>query len=298
MPAAGPQRRAQAEADHRDDAEVQPGAGHGPQHAGSAETHVQVQAVDRLVEHERRWVAQQRGGDAEPLAHAEREAAHPPARDAGQPDPVEAVLHPAPVQAVAGREPVQVPVRGAPAVQAAYGRLVVGTGPAEAAGALAAIETTGRQSLVELRRLLAVLRAGEPGPPEDEPVPGLADLPRLAERTGQAGVRVEVCVRGEVAALGPGLELSAYRIVQEALTNVVKHAGTDSARVTVEHRPDAVVLDIVDRGRGGDVRQEGHGLPGMREPAALYGGTLRAGPAPGGGFRVSAVLPRPADGAP
>jgi signal transduction histidine kinase len=140
-----------------------------------------------------------------------------------------------------------------------------------------------------------VLRAGEPGPVGGEPTPGLADLPRLAQRTAHAGVRVDVSVDGEARPLDPGLELSAYRIVQEALTNVVKHAGTRSAQVTVEHRPDAIVLDIVDRGRGGDVRAEGHGLTGMRERAALYGGTLSAGPGPDGGFRVSATLPRPAD---
>jgi signal transduction histidine kinase len=181
-------------------------------------------------------------------------------------------------------------------VQAAYGRMVVETKPAEAADALAAIETTGRQSLGELRRLLELLRTGESGRAQDGPAPGLADLPELAERTARAGVRVEVSVHGEAPVLGPGLELSAYRIVQEALTNVVKHAGTDTARVTVEHRPDVVVLDIVDRGRGGDVRAEGYGLTGMRERAALYGGTVLAGPMPEGGFKVSATLPRPADG--
>ncbi|MEV6928151.1 sensor histidine kinase [Dactylosporangium sp. NPDC051485] len=181
-------------------------------------------------------------------------------------------------------------------VQAAYARLVVRTEPAQAADALAAIETTGRQSLAELRRLLSMLRAGNGSPAEDEPAPSLIDLPRLAENTAHAGVRVDLSVQGESLPLGPGLELSAYRIVQEALTNVVKHAGTDHARVTVEHRPDAVVLDVVDRGRGGDVRQEGYGLTGMRERAALYGGTVLAGPMPDGGFKVSATLPRPADG--
>jgi signal transduction histidine kinase len=180
-------------------------------------------------------------------------------------------------------------------VQAAYGRLVVQADPEQAGEALAAIETTGRQSLVELRRLLGVLRAGESDSVDGEPAPGLADLPRLAQRTAHAGVRVEVSADGEAGSLDPGLELSAYRIVQEALTNVVKHAGTDTARVTVEHRPDAIVIDIVDRGRGGDVRAEGYGLTGMRERAALYGGTLVAGPVPGGGFRVSATLPRRGD---
>ncbi|BCJ47615.1 two-component sensor histidine kinase [Actinoplanes ianthinogenes] len=180
-------------------------------------------------------------------------------------------------------------------VQATYGRLVVQDRPAEAAAALVAIETTGRQSLAELRRLLGVLRTAEPDPADDDPAPGLADLPRLVAHTERAGVRVDVAVTGDPAGLSPGLDLSAYRIVQEALTNVVRHAGTGTARVTVEHRPDAVVLDIVDGGRGGDVRQEGHGLTGMRERVALYGGTLMAGPVPGGGFRVHATLPKPAD---
>jgi signal transduction histidine kinase len=182
-------------------------------------------------------------------------------------------------------------------VQAAYARLVVQSEPMAAAGALAAIETTGRQSLAELRRLLGVLRTGESGPAQDEPAPGLADLPQLAEQTARAGVLVDVSVSGEAGTLGPGLELSAYRIVQEALTNVVRHAGTDTARVIVEHRPDAVVLHIVDCGRGGEIRSEGHGLTGMRERAALYGGSLLVGPMPEGGFRVSATLARPADAA-
>jgi signal transduction histidine kinase len=183
-------------------------------------------------------------------------------------------------------------------VQAGYGRLVVATEPAAATDALAAIETTGRQSLAELRRLVTMLRAGDGSSAEDEPAPGLIDLPRLAERTARAGVQVDLSITGGPAALGPGLELSAYRIVQEALTNVVKHAGTDRARVTVEHRPDAIVLDIVDRGRGGDVRQEGYGLSGMRERAALYGGTVLAGPLPDGGFRVRATLPHSVAAAP
>jgi signal transduction histidine kinase len=182
-------------------------------------------------------------------------------------------------------------------VQAAYGRLVVATEQGQAADALAAIETTGRQSLVELRRLLTMLRAGDGSAAPEEPAPGLVDLPRLAQQTACAGVRVEVSVTGEPQPLGPGLELSAYRIVQEALTNVVRHADTDHARVTVGYRPDGVLLEIVDGGRGGEVRQEGHGLAGMRERAALYGGTVVAGPAANGGFRVQARLPRQLDAA-
>jgi signal transduction histidine kinase len=179
-------------------------------------------------------------------------------------------------------------------VQASYGRLVLHSDPAGAGDALAAIETTGRQSLVDLRRLLGFLRP-ESHPVEGGPAPRLADLPGLAERTALAGVRVHMSVTGEPEPVDPVLELSAYRIVQEALTNVVKHAGTDSARVAVRHRPDAVVVDVVDGGRGGDLGPEGRGISGMRERAALCGGTLSAGPVPDGGFRVTATLPRFAD---
>ncbi|GAA2344727.1 sensor histidine kinase [Dactylosporangium salmoneum] len=174
-------------------------------------------------------------------------------------------------------------------VQAAYGRLVADRQPATAAEALTVIETTGRESLAELRRVLGVLRAQAPA--GTEPAPGLADLPRLADQTAVAGVRVDLTIEGEPEPLPIGLELSAYRIVQEALTNVVKHAGTDHARVTVEHRPDAVVVEVTDDGRGGPAGPDGHGLIGMRERAALYGGTLHAGPVPGRGFRVTARLP-------
>jgi signal transduction histidine kinase len=176
-------------------------------------------------------------------------------------------------------------------VQAAYGRLVAGRDPARAGEALSVIETTGRESLTELRRVLAVLRAPETA--GTEPAPGLAALPRLLEQAAAAGVRVDLAVDGEPGPLAPGLELSAYRIVQEALTNVVKHAGTGHAGVTVEHCPGALVIEVTDRGRGGPAGPDGQGLAGMRERVALYGGTLDAGPMPGNGFRVTARLPVP-----
>jgi signal transduction histidine kinase len=105
-------------------------------------------------------------------------------------------------------------------------------------------------------------------------------------------VRVEVRIEGTPAQLPAGLDLSAYRIVQEALTNVVRHAGPATARVAVRYSPGQVAVEVVDDGRGPD-RQErgGHGIAGMRERAALYGGSLEAGPLPGGGFRVAASLP-------
>jgi signal transduction histidine kinase len=105
-------------------------------------------------------------------------------------------------------------------------------------------------------------------------------------------VRVEVRIEGTPCELPAGLDLSAYRIVQEALTNVVRHAGPATARVAVRYSPGQVALEVVDDGRGpGAEDRGGHGLAGMRERAALYGGTLEAGPVPGGGFRVAATLP-------
>jgi len=177
-------------------------------------------------------------------------------------------------------------------VQAAYGRLVIDRQPATAREALAVIETTGRETLTELRRVLDLLRGDEPT--GADPTPGLAGLPRLVEQTASAGVAVQLTIGGEPRALPPGLELSAYRIVQEALTNVVKHAGTDRARVLVGYGPDALVLDITDDGRGGSPTATGHGLFGMRERVVLYGGTLCAGPRRDGGFAVNVRLPAPA----
>jgi signal transduction histidine kinase len=174
-------------------------------------------------------------------------------------------------------------------VQAAFGRLVADRQPDKAAGALAVIETTGRETLAELRRVLDLLRGDEPA--SADPAPGLAALDRLVEQTAAAGVTVRVTIQGEERPLPAGLQLSAYRVMQEALTNVVKHAGTDRASVLVAYEPDALVLDIRDEGRGGSIEAGGHGLIGMRERVALYGGTLVAGPQPGLGFAVHARLP-------
>jgi signal transduction histidine kinase len=185
-------------------------------------------------------------------------------------------------------------------VQAAYGRLIVGERPDAAAASLAHIETTGRQTLDELRRLLDVLRGDDPagddtaGPDAAgplEPAPGLADLGRLVDHAGAAGVRVALTVAGPARPLPAGVELCAYRVVQEALTNVVKHAGTDTASARVDYRPDGLVVEVTDGGRGGPVTAGGHGLAGMRERVALYHGTLDAGPGPVTGFRVCAHLP-------
>jgi signal transduction histidine kinase len=179
------------------------------------------------------------------------------------------------------------------AVQSGVGVHVLDSQPEEARKALAAVEATSRQALVEMRRLLGVLRADTEPRGSLTPAPGLADVEALAAEVARAGVRVEVRVEGTPAELPAGLELSAYRIVQEALTNVVRHAGPATARVAVRHAPDRVAVEVVDDGRGGDPGggRGGHGIAGMRERAALYGGTLEAGPRPGGGFRVAATLP-------
>jgi len=143
----------------------------------------------------------------------------------------------------------------------------------------------------KLRDLIAELR---PAALDDLGLgPAIESLATRQAAVGDLTVDVKLDL-GAQHRLDRDAETAIYRIVQEALTNVVKHAGTDTAQVTVEHRSDTVVLDVVDRGRGGDVRTEGHGLTGMRERAALYGGTVVAGPMPGGGFRIRATLPRPA----
>ena len=249
------------------------------------------------------------------------------------------------------------------AVQAGYGRHVIGAQPAKAGEALGAIQATSREALAEMRRMLGILRrpGAEPfvlssqsgrdsdagaaamtalgavpgangqrpadgaagdaargsGPANGigrgaaplQPAPGLADLDRLVARVGHTGVRVDLQVRGSRPELPPGIDLAAFRIVQEALTNVVKHADAPSCRVVVSYGPDELSVEITDEGRGGQVPAVagrygpgpgaggsgelagGHGLIGMRERVSLYGGELTAAPLPERGFRVAARLP-------
>jgi signal transduction histidine kinase len=181
------------------------------------------------------------------------------------------------------------------AVQSGVGAHVAKAQPEEAAKALAAIEATSRAALEELRRLLGVLR--QDGEPRGDltPVPGLADLDGLLAELARAGLAVRLRVEGTPSRLPTGVDLSAYRIVQEALTNVVKHAGPARAQVVVGYRDQEVTVEVTDDGRGaapppGDSRT-GHGLIGMRERVAAFGGDLETGPRPGGGFRVAARLP-------
>jgi signal transduction histidine kinase len=187
------------------------------------------------------------------------------------------------------------------AVQSGVGAHVASAQPEEAAKALAAIEATSRAALEELRRLLGVLRQDSEPQGDLTPVPGLADLDSLLAEVSKAGLGVRLRVEGTPSPLPAGVDLSAYRIVQEALTNVVKHAGPARAQVTVGYRDRAVTVEVTDDGRGvrasaGDGRAGvGHGLIGMRERVAAFNGDLEAGPLPDGGFRVAARLPLAAE---
>jgi signal transduction histidine kinase len=178
------------------------------------------------------------------------------------------------------------------AVQAGTGRFVIDESPEIAKSALSTIETTSRRALDEMRRLLSVLRDEDGNGAALAPTPSLRELDGLVAATAGAGVAVEVRTEGSATSLPTGLDLCAYRIVQEALTNVRKHARATRATVVVEYRPDAVSLSVTDDGpAAARAAAGGHGLVGMRERVALYGGTLDAGPGPSGGFRVAAVLP-------
>ncbi|GII60880.1 hypothetical protein Skr01_09650 [Sphaerisporangium krabiense] len=183
------------------------------------------------------------------------------------------------------------------AIQAGVGSRVMNTQPGEARNALMTIEATSRETLAGLRRTLVALRHGDLGSGPGEPAPGLGDLERLAAATTEAGVRVRVVWHGRRRALPPDVELAAFRIVQESLTNVVRHSGARDARVTVDLGEDELTIEVLDDGRGGGGR-DGHaigfGLVGMRERVALLNGHLTAAPRPEGGFRVQARLPVPA----
>lgn len=187
-------------------------------------------------------------------------------------------------------------------VQAAGARRQLATNPARADAALAHIEGVGRQSMAELRRLLSVLDEPEDldtergRPIRGQPQPGIADIPQLIESVRLSGLAVELVESGISRRLDPSVELSAYRIVQESLTNSIKHAGTNAtASVQLTWSTDSLGILISDNG-GEDAQVDSHlstlhGLPGLRERARAVGGQLEAGPAESGGFRVAAVLP-------
>jgi signal transduction histidine kinase len=190
-------------------------------------------------------------------------------------------------------------------VQAGAARRTLGASPDQAAAALGQIESTGRQALVEMRRLLGLLRDGDQ---EDAaalaPQPSLEHLESLAAAAREAGLPVEVTVEGEPRPLPAGVDLSAYRIVQEALTNALKHAGPARAKVRICYGREVLEVQVTDSGQSLESasgrlpldsdrrsRRSGNGLIGMRERVAMLGGTLEAGARPGGGYRVAARLP-------
>jgi signal transduction histidine kinase len=181
------------------------------------------------------------------------------------------------------------------AVQAGAARRVAETRPDSAKEALASIEATARQAGVELRRLLGVLRKGGHGGRPLAPQPRLDELAQLVQQARAAGLAVELTVEGERRPLPAAVHLSAYRIVQEALTNTIKHANASAATVLVRYRPRQLELEVADNGRGvvddSELATGGHGLVGMHERVDLFGGELTVGPRHGGGFKVSARLP-------
>lgn len=186
------------------------------------------------------------------------------------------------------------------AVQAGVGHHLADTEPDRAKAALATIETTTRQALTEMRRMLGVLRTTDDTTNEHpelrDPQPGSADIAELVHESAASGLDVELVVEpdGADVTLPAGISLSAYRIVQEALTNVRKHAGPARTRISVRHEPDQLTVTVDDDGRGVSTfahDRQGYGLVGMRERANVVGGSLTTGPRPGGGFRVQATLP-------
>lgn len=184
-------------------------------------------------------------------------------------------------------------------LQAGGARSVLATDPERARTALAQVEETGRQTLAEMRHLVGILRVDEGA--DRQPLPRLVRLPALLDEARAAGLTVDLEVDGPVVELPAGLELAAYRLIQEALTNVRKHAAGARAQVCLAYEPDRLRIEVSDdggpSGAAGDTARSaadlGHGLIGMRERVQLYDGRMQAGPLPHGGFRVEAVLPLP-----
>ena len=181
-------------------------------------------------------------------------------------------------------------------VQASAGEDVFDSDPRRAREALAAVASTGRDALGELRRLLGVIRPGDREGPSFEPQPGVGRLGELVEQVRDTGLAVDVSIDGEVRDIGEATSVCVYRIVQEALTNTLKHAAATRAQVSLRYDPDELTVRVSDDGRGltgagGNGDAGGHGLIGMRERVALFGGDVQAGPATAGGYCVSARLP-------
>jgi signal transduction histidine kinase len=182
-------------------------------------------------------------------------------------------------------------------LQAGAARHALHTDADRAREALLAIEATGRQALDEMHRLLGLLRRGDDGLASFEPPATLAGIDDLLEQVRAAGLVAEVHISGESRRLAPGLEVSAYRIVQEAITNALKHAGASRVDVHLDYTTKGLRVEVVDDGPGirsarpGALPGAGHGIIGMRERVAMFGGELQVGPRAGHGWRVSARFP-------
>ncbi|MFB7983454.1 sensor histidine kinase [Streptomyces vinaceus] len=176
-------------------------------------------------------------------------------------------------------------------VQAGVGLALLDTDPEQARTALTTIKAASKEALGEVRQVLNTLRA--PGEAPRAPAPGLDRLSELVDQAAAAGLTVSVTGEGEARGLSPATDLAAFRILQEALTNVVRHSGSRTARIRISRPPGALELRVDDDGpaTGGDAGGSGTGLIGMRERAAAQGGTIDAGPRPDGGFRVLARIP-------
>ena len=175
-------------------------------------------------------------------------------------------------------------------LQAGAERRVLERSDSSAREVLETIERSGRSALTETRRLLGMLRSGDDQPLA--PQPRIGDVPSLISQVRAAGLPVDLVIHGEQRELPAGIELSAYRIVQEALTNALRHAGDANAHVSIRYRPEALEIEVADDGRESPAAHPGgHGLAGMRERVALYGGRLDAAREPGGGFVVHVTLP-------
>ena len=173
-------------------------------------------------------------------------------------------------------------------IQSQAGQRALDADPEATRRALAAIENSGRQGLAEMRRLLCLLTSRDQG--SVAPQPSLRGLEELVGRVRAAGVPVHLEVSGDLTMLPAGVDLAAYRIVQEALTNVLKHAGPATVNIDIRHCGNTLEVEICDDGRGAGQPGRGHGQVGMRERATLYGGAVETGALPGGGYRVRARL--------
>jgi signal transduction histidine kinase len=176
-------------------------------------------------------------------------------------------------------------------IQASAVRRVLAPEQTKERDALMAVEQTGREALAEMRRLVGILRLEEE-PPGLAPQPGLGQVPKLVEQARELGLAVELRVEGEPAPLPPGIDLTAYRLVQEGLTNARKHSDASRTEVRLRYEPDGLEVEVCDDGKGASaVDGGGHGLIGMRERVSIYGGEFEAGPRAEGGYRLRARLP-------